>query len=217
MFWGRIGIVVLLCQGMMSIGHTQEVLVRELLERIEALEQQLSVVTGRLEALEFQQENVGVLPEKTDQEVEVAADETPQKEDLIAQILLEDPDTLYTETLKQIQYGSLDQAQLRLGLFVGQFPDHERMPDILYFQGLVARALKDEAGAAGFFLEGLERYPQTALGPAYFLELAESLFVLGEFREVCSVVIQYRSDYPMAGKLQMRRMERLAEKASCSP
>ncbi len=200
-------------------------LVRELLSRVDVLERQIITLTGKIEELEFRlrngQQGRASNPQQGGSETSTPTVPSPQDGQGqngggIASILANDPDAIFRDALEAIRQGQHQVAAVALQELANRFPEAVIMPDVVYWQGQTARRLGDETAAASHFLEGMQRFADSARGADFLIETAASLMALGETSDVCAILAQFRDNYPNARALLVTRAQQIGTNASCN-
>lgn len=113
-------------------------------------------------------------------------------------------DQIYEASLQQLRQGSTATARMGLNELLQTYPDHERVPDALYFVG-ESFATDSPDSAAAYYRQVTERFPQSprAASATYKLGLiAERRRDTAEARRAYELVV---SRYPQSDEAALAR------------
>jgi tol-pal system protein YbgF len=124
-------------------------------------------------------------------------------------------DQLYHDAFKMLQDGDYAGAEKSFRTFVQRNPQHVLAGNAQYWLGETYYARRDYQNAMAAFAEGYKVYKASPKGPDNLLKLGITLAVLGRKPDACSVFARFNQDYPRATDLQKRRIDQERQKNGC--
>ena len=124
-------------------------------------------------------------------------------------------DQLYNDAFKKLQDGDYAGAERGFKAFLQGNPKHQLAGNAQYWLGETYYARRDYQNAMTAFAEGYKVYKASPKGPDNLLKLGVTLAVLGRKPDACAVFAKFSQDYPRATDLQKRRVEQERQKNGC--
>jgi tol-pal system protein YbgF len=124
-------------------------------------------------------------------------------------------DQLYHDAFKLLQDGDYAGAERAFKTFVQRNPQHALAGNAQYWLGETYYARRDYQNAMVSFAEGYKVYKASPKGPDNLLKLGITLAVLNKKQEACAVFARFNQDYPRATDLQKRRVDQERQKNGC--
>ncbi|MFZ5779708.1 MAG: tol-pal system protein YbgF [Pseudomonadota bacterium] len=125
-------------------------------------------------------------------------------------------DQLYHDAFKKLQDGDYAGAERGFKSFLQSHPKHSLAGNAQYWLGETYYARRDYQNAMAAFAEGYKVYKTSAKGPDNLLKLGVTLAVLGRKTDACAVFAKFSQDYPRATDLQKRRVDQERRKNGCN-
>jgi tol-pal system protein YbgF len=125
-------------------------------------------------------------------------------------------DQLYQSAFKMLQDGDYTGAERAFKTFVQKYPQHMLAGNAQYWLGETYYARRDYQSAMAAFAEGYKAYRASPKGPDNLLKLGITLAVLGRKPDACAVFARFAQDYPKATDLQRRRVDQERQRNACS-
>ena len=122
---------------------------------------------------------------------------------------------LYHDAFKLLQDGDYPGAERAFKNFVQRNPQHALAGNAQYWLGETYYARRDYQNAMVSFAEGYKVYKTSPKGPDNLLKLGITLAVLNKKQEACAVFARFNQDYPRATDLQKRRIDQERQKNAC--
>lgn len=122
---------------------------------------------------------------------------------------------LYHDAFKLLQDGDYAAAEKAFKTFVQRNPQHVLAGNAQYWLGETYYARRDYQSAMVAFAEGYKVYKTSPKGPDNLLKLGITLAVLNKKQEACAVFARFNQDYPRATDLQKRRIDQERQKNGC--
>jgi tol-pal system protein YbgF len=122
---------------------------------------------------------------------------------------------LYHDAFKLLQDGDYAGAERAFKNFVQRNPNHALAGNAQYWLGETYYARRDYQNAMVSFAEGYKAYKTSPKGPDNLLKLGITLAVLNKKQEACAVFARFNQDYPRATDLQKRRIDQERQKNGC--
>jgi tol-pal system protein YbgF len=122
---------------------------------------------------------------------------------------------LYHDAFKLLQDGDYAGAERSFKAFVQNNPKHPLAGNAQYWLGETYYARRDYQNAMVSFAEGYKVYKASPKGPDNLLKLGITLAVLNKKQEACAVFQRFNQDYPRATDLQKRRIDQERQKNGC--
>ena len=124
-------------------------------------------------------------------------------------------DQLYRDAFKKLQDGDYAGAEKAFKIFVQTNPKHVLAGNAQYWLGETYYARRDYQDAAVAFAEGYKVYKNSQKGPDNLLKLGITLSMMGKKQEACAMFARFSQDYPRATDLQKRRIDQERQRNSC--
>lgn len=124
-------------------------------------------------------------------------------------------DQLYHDGFKMLQDGDYAGAEKAFRTFVQRNPQHVLAGNAQYWLGETYYARREYQQAAVAFAEGYKVYKSSPKGPDNLLKLGITLSAMGKKQEACAMFARFSHDYPRATDLQKRRIDQERQKNGC--
>ena len=124
-------------------------------------------------------------------------------------------DQLYHDGYKMMLEGDYAGAERAFKTFLQQNPRHVLAGNAQYWLGESYYARRDYQNAAVAFAEGYKVYKNNQKGPDSLLKLGVTLSILGKKQEACAMFARFNQDYPNANVMQKKRVDQERQKAGC--
>jgi tol-pal system protein YbgF len=124
-------------------------------------------------------------------------------------------DQMYHDAMKKLQDGDNAGAERGFKAFLQSHPKHALAGNAQYWLGESYYARKDYQNAMTAFAEGYKVYKTSPKGPDNLLKLGITLAVMGRKADACQVFAKFSQDYPRATDLQKRRVDQERQKNGC--
>jgi tol-pal system protein YbgF len=202
-------------------------------DRLNQLQQSVTTLTGQVEQLQYQNQQLQQQMEKMRTDYDFRIDQLekggkggPRPAGPAAAGPSAPPpaqqaastgsaDDLYHTAFKMFQDGDYAGAERDFRAFVQRYPKHVLAPNAQYWLGESYYARRDYQNAMTAFAEGYKVYKASAKGPDNLLKLGMTLAVLGRKSDACSVFSRFTQDYPRATDLQKRRIDQERQRNNC--
>jgi tol-pal system protein YbgF len=214
-------------------------------DRLNQLQQSLSVLTGQLEQLQYSNQQLKQQMEKMQADYDFRLDQlekgkggggAPRPTPGPAPQLAPTPqlgaasapppagaagnpagaDQMYNEAFKLLQDGDYAGAERGFKTFTQRYPHHVLAGNAQYWLGETYYARRDYQNAMTSFAEGYKVYKTSPKGPDNLLKLGITLAVLNRKPDACAVFSRFNQDYPKATDLQKRRVDQERQRNGCS-
>lgn len=192
-----------------------------LLEKISALETQITSLVGRLEESEFSFKKVRQDLEKHIQSLEekVGSLETfrsslEEKEEgqVLEKLTAEE---LYERSIVHKIQGNKVKFERLLRKFVEKFSDHSLASTVYYHLSTLVYDLKNYKEAAFFAAESYKKDPKSAHAPEALMTIALCLQNLEKSPEACTTLDKIQTDYPNISSERKAAAEKLSIDLKC--
>jgi len=100
---------------------------------------------------------------------------------------------------------NLDLAEENFDFFLGDFSGHPFHEESLYQKGRILFLKRKYQEGIGVFYDFIERWPESSFAANAYFWIAESLFLLGHYREAETLFQLVLSDYPTSFKVESAR------------
>jgi tol-pal system protein YbgF len=125
------------------------------------------------------------------------------------------PDQLYDDAFKKLQEGDYAGAEHGFRTFVQRNPQNKLAGNAQYWLGETYYARRDYQNALTAFAEGYKTYKASPKGPDNLLKLGITLSALNRKQDACAMFARFKQDYPRATDLQKRRIDQERQKNGC--
>ena len=122
---------------------------------------------------------------------------------------------LYHDAFKLLQDGDYVGAERSFKTFVQNNPKHPLAGNAQYWLGETYYARREYPQAMVAFAEGYKTYKSSPKGPDNLLKLGITLAAMNKKQEACAVFQRFNQDYPRATDLQKRRIDQERQKNGC--
>jgi tol-pal system protein YbgF len=209
-------------------------------DRLNQLQQSITMLTGQIEQLQYQNQQLQQQMEKMRTDYDFRIDQlekggkggprptgpaaagpsappppssgsAPQQ----AAASTASADQLYHDAFKMLQEGDYAGAERNFRAFVQRYPKHVLAGNAQYWLGESYYARRDYQNAMTAFAEGYKVYKTSPKGPDNLLKLGITLAVLGRKTDACAVFSRFTQDYPHATDLQKRRIDQERQRDNC--
>jgi len=208
-------------------------------DRLNQLQQAISLLTGQIEQLQYRNQQLQQQMEKMQADYEFrleqvekggarpggapAARPTPPPSTAAAPpaggaggaATAGGADQMYNDAFKKLQDGDYAGAEKGFRTFVQRNPKHTLAGNAQYWLGETYYARRDYQNAMTAFAEGYKAYKSSPKGPDNLLKLGITLATLGRKPDACAIFARFAQDYPRATDLQKRRIEQERQKNGC--
>lgn len=200
-------------------------------DRLNQLQQAISLLTGQIEQLQYRNQQLQQQMEKMQADYEFrleqvekggarpggapAARPTPPPSTAAAPPPAAGADQMYNDAFKKLQDGDYAGAEKGFRAFVQRNPKHTLAGNAQYWLGETYYARRDYQHAMTAFAEGYKAYKSSPKGPDNLLKLGITLAALGRKPDACAIFARFAQDYPRATDLQKRRIEQERQKNGC--
>ncbi|NDH60648.1 MAG: tol-pal system protein YbgF [Alphaproteobacteria bacterium] len=164
-------------------------------DRLNQLQQAISILTGQLEQLQYRNQQLQQQMEKMQADYEFRLDQV--------------------EKGGGRPGGAPAVRQKGFRAFVQRNPQHALAGNAQYWLGETYYARRDYQNAMTAFAEGYKNYKASPKGPDNLLKLGVTLAMLGRKTDGCAIFARFAQDYPRATDLQKRRVEQERQKNGC--
>lgn len=204
-------------------------------DKLNQLQQSLTVLTGQIEQLQYQNQQLQQQMEKMRTDYDFRIDQLekggrggarpsgpvaagpapsgPAPQAAAGPAL--NGDQLYHDAFKLLQDGDYAGAEQGFKTFVQRNPKHVLAGNAQYWLGETYYARRDYQSALAAFAEGYKVYKTSPKGPDNLLKLGITLAALGRKPDACAVFSRFNQDYPRATDLQKRRIDQERQRDSC--
>ncbi len=212
-------------------------------DRLNQLQQSLTVLTGQLEQLQYSNQQLRQQMEKMQADYEYRLDQLekgrgggaaaprptptpiPQMAPPGASAAAAPPpavggsaagaDQMYNDAFKLLQDGDYAGAERGFKTFVQRYPQHTLAGNAEYWLGETYYARRDYTSAMTSFAEGYKLYKTSPKGPDNLLKLGITLSAMGRKPDACAIFARFGQDYPKATDLQKRRVDQERQRNGC--
>ena len=122
----------------------------------------------------------------------------------------------YDFALSFIKVGDYDTAEVALKEFVTTYPEDKLAGNAQYWYGETFRIRQLYNDAATAYLDGYQKYPQSAKAPLNLLKLGITLVQIGEKSQGCNMISGVKTQYPEADKSILQKAQYEEKKFKCS-
>jgi tol-pal system protein YbgF len=227
-----------------GIAHAQRMDPVYVEDRLNQLQQSITMLTGQIEQLQYRNQQLQQQMEKMQADYEYRLDQLEGKggkggprppSPAGPQASLAPPpgaappgpapppgptggangEQLYHDAFKKLQDGDYAGAEKGFKAFLASNPRNPLAGNAQYWLGETYYARRDYQNAMVSFAEGYKVYKASPKGPDNLLKLGITLAVLNKKQEACSVFQRFNQDYPRATDLQKRRIDQERQKNGC--
>jgi tol-pal system protein YbgF len=207
-------------------------------DKLNQLQQSLTMLTGQIEQLQYQNQQLQQQMEKMRTDYDFRIDQLekggrggarpgPSGPAVAAGPAPSGPappaaagpasngDQLYHDAFKLLQEGDYAGAEQGFKAFVQRNPRHVLAGNAQYWLGETYYARRDYQNALAAFAEGYKVYKTSPKGPDNLLKLGITLAALGRKPDACAVFSRFGQDYPRATDLQKRRIDQERQRDNC--
>jgi len=207
-------------------------------DRLNQLQQSLTMMTGQLEQLQHRNAQLQQQMEKMQADYEYRIDQlekgrggggprpggAPGGAHAAAPAAPAPPagggaagtaDQMYDDAFKKLQEGDYAGAERGFKAFVQRNPQHKLAGNAQYWLGESYYARRDYQNALAAFAEGYKAYKASPKGPDNLLKLGITMAAMGRKSDACTVFARFNQDYPRATDLQKRRIDQERQKNGC--
>jgi tol-pal system protein YbgF len=213
-------------------------------DRLNQLQQSLTLLTGQMEQLQYQNQQLQQQMEKMQSDYEFRLDQlekgkgggapppraagpaltapppSPQQQLAAGNAGMPpasaaNADQLYKDAFSLLEAGDYAGAEKGFRTFVQKYPQHVLAGNAQYWLGETYYARRDYQNAMTAFAEGYKVYRNTQKGPDNLLKLGITLTALNRKSEACAIFARFAQDYPKATDLQKRRVDQERQRNSC--
>jgi tol-pal system protein YbgF len=199
-------------------------------DRFNQMQQQITMLTGQIEQLQYRNQQLQQQLEKMQADYEYrldqmekgrgggprpAAPKTAAAPPPSAPAAAASGDQMYHDAMKKLQDGDNAGAERGFKAFLQGNPRHALAGNAQYWLGESYYARRDYQNAMTAFAEGYKNYKASPKGPDNLLKLGITLAVMGRKSDACQVFAKFSQDYPRATDLQKRRVDQERQKNGC--
>lgn len=208
-------------------------------DRLNQLQQTITLLTGQIEQLQYQNQQLHQQMEKMQSDYEYRLDALekggkggpsgprpapppqqqlggptpPPQQQLGANNA--NADQAYHDAFKLLQDGDYAGAEKGFRAFIQRNPQHVLAGNAQYWLGETYYARRDYQNATVAFAEGYKVYKNSPKGPDNLLKLGVTLSAMGKKQEACAMFARFTQDYPRATDLQKRRIDQERQRNAC--
>ncbi len=207
-------------------------LMADLSVKISSLEQQMREITGRLEAIEYAQEQYNKKLELLTKDTSIRFEEmrtteaTPAPSTSVGVVTVPEKapeltlpagtvDSQFQWAFSYVSKNDLENGQKALDLFLEANPTGDLSANAHFWLGRVNLQDRKFGKAAEQFLHVFEGYPKHKKAPESLVELGNALMELGENNSACEAYLEFRRSFPDANARLASRVEAGEKKAKC--
>ena len=207
-------------------------------DRLNQLQQAISLLTGQIEQLQYRNNQLQQQLEKMQADYEFRLEQVekgggrpggaaPARPPAPSTAAAPPPaaagaagaagaaDQVYNDAFKKLQDGDYAGAEKGFKAFVQRYPQHTLAGNAQYWLGETFYARRDYQNAMTAFAEGYKAYKASPKGPDNLLKLGVTLATLGRKPDACAIFARFAQDYPRATDLQKRRIDQERQKNGC--
>lgn len=199
-------------------------------DRFNQMQQQITLLTGQIEQLQYRNQQLQQQLEKMQADYEYrldqmekgggggprpAAPKTAAAPPSSAPAGAASGDQMYHDAMKKLQDGDNAGAERGFKAFLQSNPRHALAGNAQYWLGESYYARRDYQNAMTAFAEGYKNYKASPKGPDNLLKFGITLAVMGRKADACQVFAKFSQDYPRATDLQKRRVDQERQKHGC--
>jgi len=126
------------------------------------------------------------------------------------------PKEQYDFAISFVKVGDYETAELALREFVDKNGSHELAGSAQYWYAETFRIRQLFQDAAKAYLDGYQKYPNSAKAPVNLLKLGVSLVQIGEKDQGCSMITGVSKQYPKASQSVLQKAKYEEKKFDCS-
>ena len=226
-----------------SLANAQRVDPVYIEDRLNQLQQAITLLTGQLEQMQYKNQQLQQQMEKMQTDYEFRLEQMekggakpggapaarPPGAPPLAPPLAPPPaggntaaappaaggDQLYNDAFKLLQDGDYAGAERGFKTFIQRNPQHVLAGNAQYWLGETYYARRDYTNAATAFAEGYKLYKASPKGPDNLLKLGITLAALNRKTDACAIFARFNQDYPRATDLQKRRIDQERQRSQC--
>lgn len=204
-------------------------------DRLNQLQQAISLLTGQIEQLQYKNNQLQQQLEKMQADYEFRLEQVekgggrpggaaPARPTTPSTAAAPPPaaaaaagaaDQVYNDAFKKLQDGDYAGAEKGFKVFVQRYPQHALAGNAQYWLGETFYARRDYQNAMTAFAEGYKAYKASPKGPDNLLKLGVTLANLNRKTDACAIFARFAQDYPRATDLQKRRIDQERQKNGC--
>jgi tol-pal system protein YbgF len=223
---------------MPAVAHAQRIDPVYVEDRLNQLQQSITMLTGQIEQLQYRNQQLQQQMEKMQADYEYRLDQlekggkggprptapgpqagasppSPGPPPTPGPTAGANGDQLYNDAFKKLQDGDYAGAEKGFKAFLQANPRHALAGNAQYWLGETYYARRDYPSAMTAFAEGYKSYKTSAKGPDNLLKLGVTLAQMGRKSDACAVFAKFNQDYPRATDLQRRRVDQERQKNGC--
>jgi tol-pal system protein YbgF len=198
-------------------------------DRLNQLQQSLTLMTGQIEQLQHRNAQLQQQMEKMQADYEFRIEQLEKggggarpggtaprpPAQAAAPTAAASADQLYDDAFKKLQEGDYAGAERGFRTFVQRNPQNKLAGNAQYWLGETYYARRDYQNAMTAFAEGYKNYRTSPKGPDNLLKLGITLSALNRKQDACAMFARFTQDYPRATDLQKRRIDQERQKNGC--
>ncbi|WP_245183674.1 tol-pal system protein YbgF [Haematospirillum sp. H1815] len=127
-----------------------------------------------------------------------------------------DPGQKYTRAFNLLRTNDYPAAQVAFQDFIKENPGHDLAGNAQYWLGETFYVRGNYKQAAVSFLDGYKKYPKSTKAPDNLLKLGLTMGKLGQNKEACAALGKLKAEYPAAPDAIKRRLGSEKERLKCS-
>lgn len=200
-----------------SAPSSEAALLADFSVKIAELERQISVLTGKIEEIEFAGQRLAERFDRFEKDADFrfralegtgggqlaggSVPENPasaQRPAQAAAAVPATPESRYEAAQAMIRRGQFAEAEAALSAFLADYPGHELAGNAQFWLGESYYARKNWPFAAKAYLEGYQRWPNSSKAPDMLLKLGLSLAAMDQPNEACATLDKLAKDFPNA-------------------
>lgn len=126
------------------------------------------------------------------------------------------PTAAYESAFTMLRNQDYAGAQSAFDTFIKQNPDHQLVPNAMYWLGETYYVRNDFDRAVRIFAEAYQKYPKGAKAPDNLLKLGMSLAGQGKTKDACIALGQLKKEYPAGAAPVLSRGEQEMTRLNCA-
>jgi len=193
-------------KGGVPIGSDRDLLdgqrVSDMRTQVAALRNELTVLTGKVESLEYENKNMNGLIRELQEKVDAANREAKNQARQVSQTPAAAEDALagapgdYNQALRVYQDGDFEKAEKLFNTFVAKYPRHDLTDNALFWLGEGYMAKKMPKSAITKFQDLIEKFPKSDMRCEAMKNQISCLKQLGMEKEAAAFVKVRSSECP---------------------
>ncbi len=122
----------------------------------------------------------------------------------------------YEAAFSQLKSGNYSMAQAGFDRFIAAHPNHQLMPNAIYWRAETFYAQKQYDQSARAFAESFQKYPKGPKAADSLLKLGLSLGETGKTQDACVTLKQVKKQFPTGEGAMLRRTDQEIKRLGCA-